>query len=643
MKTQRQAIIEFLNTQECKLDLYTPGMEVQVNVISGEKVENKRSRSIIWTDGQHEWSSFRIPYNSRGKDGEPHYKDSIIQWPFNKYVQAIGLTGWDWDNRVSRWVGFDFDAIASGHARGLTSQELNAIRRKVQGVPWVTLRRSKSGKGYHIYVNFKDPVPTDNHTEHAALARAILSQLSGLLDFDFDSKVDCVGGVLWVWHKDGYPANKSFTTIQQGEPLDNIPPDWHNFVTYKHKAVPSKLSEDKSRFNELQQSLRRTELDDTHRELLTWFANENVTWWWDSDLNALVCHTFDLARAHKELKYKGVFLTNATGKESGNDHNCFCFPTRDGSWNCYRFGLQTTEHKYWQSSPSGWTYAAFNSIPNLHVAASLCNAIKTRKGSQQFKCLEDARRALSYLEARIQFPQVWADRPAIIEAGKDEGELVVILERKDDDSNPPGGWYAASGVKGSPGPKWELVVQTTVEIKVVEAPDNLLRHAVEQHDSSWYLNTRDRWIRKDRSEVTDVLKSIGYEHKEVPNMLGQAILDHWDIVAIPFGKEYPGNREWNLKGCQLAFKPSPGAFSTWEIVLTHIGKNIYTLDDEWCQINNVTNGAQYLMYWIASLFQHPYEPLPYLFCFGEQDTGKSILHESLSILFKDSKGYPLRS
>ena len=47
----------------------------------------------------------------------------------------------------------------------------------------------------------------------------------------------------------------------------------------------------------------------------------------------------------------------------------------------------------------------------------------------------------------------------------------------------------------------------------------------------------------------------------------------------------------------------------------------------------VLTGADYLKCWIAALFQEPMEPLPYLFLYSqEQNTGKSILHEALSLL-----------
>jgi hypothetical protein len=60
-------------------------------------------------------------------------------------------------------------------------------------------------------------------------------------------------------------------------------------------------------------------------------------------------------------------------------------------------------------------------------------------------------------------------------------------------------------------------------------------------------------------------------------------------------------------------------------------------DDEWCQDNGVTTGASYLLHWAASLIQQPWQKLPYLFFYGEQETGKSSYHNGLGLLM--SRGH----
>jgi phage/plasmid-associated DNA primase len=69
--------------------------------------------------------------------------------------------------------------------------------------------------------------------------------------------------------------------------------------------------------------------------------------------------------------------------------------------------------------------------------------------------------------------------------------------------------------------------------------------------------------------------------------------------------------------------------------LEHVGESLtpFLQDNEWAKENNLVTGADYLLIWIASLIQAPVKPLPYLFLYGPQNTGKSILHEALSLLF----------
>ena len=140
-------------------------MEVQVNVAvdGAEKVPDKRNQ---FTDGKEKWFPIRIPKNAKD---EPYFDDYPLHYSLAAHAEGIGLTGWDWKNRCSRWVAFDFDAI-TGHAAGIgvTDEELRAVLAAAIKIPWVTVRKSTSGRGIHLYVFFSDPPKTMNHTEHAA-------------------------------------------------------------------------------------------------------------------------------------------------------------------------------------------------------------------------------------------------------------------------------------------------------------------------------------------------------------------------------------------------------------------------------------------------------------------------------------------
>ena len=90
---------------------WTPGMETQVLVSSagGSPVEEKPG---CFTNGMQSWWNIRVPKNA---DSEPEFNDYPLTWAFDEHADCIGSTGWDWQARTSRWLGFDFDALV-GHS-----------------------------------------------------------------------------------------------------------------------------------------------------------------------------------------------------------------------------------------------------------------------------------------------------------------------------------------------------------------------------------------------------------------------------------------------------------------------------------------------------------------------------------------------
>ena len=105
MPTKTESIKTFL-TAASRPDLaalYNAGMECQVNVAQdgGERVdgEYKGRRWVGWTDGATMWKPFRIPWNAMSK---PEFNDSEIKWDLAQHAEGIGMTGWDWKNRLRR-------------------------------------------------------------------------------------------------------------------------------------------------------------------------------------------------------------------------------------------------------------------------------------------------------------------------------------------------------------------------------------------------------------------------------------------------------------------------------------------------------------------------------------------------------------
>ncbi len=330
MVTKTTAIKNFLEAKSPPdlAALYHIGMECQVNVAQdgGERIDGdfKGRKWHGWSDGLTTWKSFRIPYKA---NTVPEYTDRELKFDLAEHAEGIGMTGWDWQNRVSKWVAYDFDAIlghSEKHVAKLTSEQLAAVQKAAHDLEWVTIRKSSSGKGLHLYV-FVPDVPTANHHEHAALARAILGIMSGLAGFDFQSKVDICGGNMWVWHRK-CEGNDGFELIKPGRPmLDNeIPPNWRDHVKVvtrkRRKNLPQDLD---SNFEGLAGQRPHTPLDEDHKKLLAYLKSIDALWWWDQDHHMLVTHTYHLKQCYEELGLKGYFNTMSEGREKGTDHNCF--------------------------------------------------------------------------------------------------------------------------------------------------------------------------------------------------------------------------------------------------------------------------------------------------------------------------------
>ena len=172
----------------------------------------------------------------------------------------------------------------------------------------------------------------------------------------------------------------------------------------------------------------------------------------------------------------------------------------------------------------------------------------------------------------------------------------------------------------------------------------MLRFVVDHvHNASgWMLRTNSKWGRqKQDSHIKFALVAEGIEDNKHDLIMGNAITKPWELVSIPFEVEYPGDRRWNRDGAQFRFIPSieGGPHPTWDKIFDHCGQglNEAVKHDVWCRQNGVTTGSEYLRCWAASLFQDVYAPLPYLFFYGDQNTGKTTFYESLAKLM--TKGY----
>lgn len=646
--TKTEAIANFLNHKALPdlAKLYSPAMEVQCNVAqdNGERIdkEYKGKKYTAWTDNSGEvWKSFRIPLHA---NTSPVYNDSRIGFDLAKHAEGIGLTGWDFMFKKSRWVAFDFDAIvghSDKHESKLTDSELNAVRQAAFQIPWATIRKSTSGNGLHIYVFVKE-VDTQNHNEHSALARAILAKMSATTSFDFDSRVDNCGGIMWVWHhKFDKSEGEGLKLLKQGEVLSDIPVNWKEHIRVtsgkRRRTVPGFVKEKEiDWFEQMCGQHPKISLDAKHKDLLEFLDSINALWWFDPDHWMLVCHTADLKEAHGKLGMRGLFDTAASGKDRGGDQNAFAFPLRDGAWVVRRHTPGVREQSLWDQDAAGWTRCFLNKDPDLKIAAKAFGGAEDENGSFMFNEAEVAIQVAGQLGAHVDLNNAYSNRLATLKPHKD-GRLILEIERAEGDNEKlfPG-WVNKKRV-------WRKVITSSVPAKYekeVSNFDDVVRHLVSETggDAGWTVNSEGIWKEEPLAHVKLVLRALGNNSVETDLIVGKAVLQRWTLVNRPFMPEYLDDRQWNRDSAQFSVTPSEDIdglkYGTWESLLNHCGEGLdFAIQNHsWCKEAGIKTGGEYLSLWVASMFQNPYEPLPYLFMYGPQGTGKSTFHEAIRLL-----------
>lgn len=608
-------------------------LEFQVNVIPGiERIEGefkgRRWNAYKYSDGEIA-KPFRIPWKA---NKEPEYQDSVIRHNLNK-IEAIGSTGWDWVNKKSLWFGFDFDSI-TGHKSGLSESELENTLDKIKQLPFIDIISSKSGKGFHVYLTLDNPIDTITHTEHASLARSILSYISSLISFDLKAKADVCGGNLWIYHSK--VVENGFTVIKKSTESFNsnlVPLNWKSHQDVIENKTP------KIRFTDNIDEITGSSnvpLDENHKSLLKFLQNNKAFSWWDSDRHMLVCHTNDLKKAKKELKLIGLFDTNSEGKET-NDQNSFAFPLLNGGWIIRRHTKGVKEHPVW-TDINGWTTTTLNVAPDLPTVSRLNNGNLDEKNNQTFPNYIDAIKALIMLGISIKEDVIPVHYNGILSNAR-------IIRLKN-------GLLLSIDCQMQPSPMIEGFIFERKKLKKVfniELPDSdrylstndrYVRHLISRNkDAGWSLRNEKSWIQEPKQNIESYLLAKGI--KDPTMIVGKAIENPWELVTLPFQPEYPGNRQWNKNAAQFSCVPTPGDYDTWSLLFNHVGKglNDAVKTNSWCLENGITNGGEYLKCWVASLFQEPTEPLPYIFLFGPEKSGKSLFHESLSLFFKNNVGY----
>lgn len=667
MKTISQALAEFIqllktgspehgiaphNAPEL-LDLWSINMETQVNVAAGAGVAVEGLKGTFCDPNcpDHRWWNIRIPKGAFTTT--PTFEDKPLPWPPVLHVNGLGCTGWDWQDRISRWVGFDFDSI-TGHAAGVgvSDTELDRVREAACALPWVEVRRSTGGKGLHLYVRMLvREIMT--HTEHMALGRAILGMMSSEANFDFASQIDACGGNMWIWHQKMTTANAGLSLMKASTQTlgeDDLPTNWRDHVDVVRRrrskvAVQGLGEEEQDPFEKLVASRPAVPLDDSHKAVIDELRRFSSTEW-VADHHCARVHTAALKRLMEdykgELKLKGIFDTLSAGRDLAQP-NAFMFPMLNGAWSVFRFGQGTGEANTWRQDGEGWTTCFFNRDPDLRTAALAFNGKHDGdKNAYFFDSARDAINAVEALGGKVHLPDYMDGQGTYMKVDK-SGHISLEVEKHSSRADDMGAWIKKKGhylytTTIKPTQESDVTLQSLdKEVRLVCTP--------EHREAGWLFRTdKDIWVwyTKDnvRTGMRDLADQFGVKKTDLEVLLAKSVRNPWTLVNVPFQAEYPGDRQINYGAPQYRFPPIElGADEEpkhphWDMILRHCFQEMDGVlrGNEWAERANVLKGADYGLMWIACMLREPFSPLPYLFFYGDQNTGKSILHEAIKLL-----------
>ncbi len=627
---------------------YQEGMEalMQVDPEKGEPVYKDHKTPIPNTYDDGKFVHFTIRIQSPGDGAKPQ------TFPPEDYFEAIGISGLDVERNVAYAVGYDFDSILNhDEARGLTEQQLADLLAALKKLPYVEIRRSTSGNGYHVWVWFPvtDLPQVHNRIEMRALARAVLQRMSLDTGYRFEGDVDHLGDILWICARRATAENGGLSLVQAAaSPLEDWPRDFLDHVdviTRKRRRTRLRGANvaDADAIDAATNDRPRDCLEPKHREFLKCYAKSGYAGYWNEDHNCFVCHTQGIAETLKQVQLPGLFETSSNGNDPDKP-NCWMYPLSDAAWRAFRFSHGTDEAPTWELSRNGWRTCVIGRTPSLSQLAAKFNGKKTSKGVA-FLSAEDATNALLQLGASIDLPTWFERRPITIkqvprgleadfpyeegDAGGDNG--LTANER---------GWFRPPRSTA-----WRKFIEIEVELSHPDyhsLADDVVRSVCHQGEHiGLFTHTEAGWNQQILSMVKPRMSHEGITGGLQNDVLGWCDKYPYLRTARPFQPEYPGNREWNKDGTKLLFLPAiaDGETPMWDKILAHLGRGLDEALDPWCQEHGIEMGADYLRYWIANLIRFPERRLPMLAVYSpENKTGKSLLHEAPAILF-DEKGY----
>jgi hypothetical protein len=331
--------------------------------------------------------------------------------------------------------------------------------------------------------------------------------------------------------------------------------------------------------------------------------------------------------------------------------NCFMRPAPDGAFDVYRFGKGTPENALWRKSES-WTYIKYNAPVNFVSVCENLGGKRSKPGGFKFTSLDKAREAARMLGAELTLPDISPtdiEKRGIVLGRRGKDAIGVFIRKVQGDREMFfDGWECEKGYWGLEQDSEPTHVEVLTD-QDVHALDSEVRAVVigglEGINSSWHLlTTSEQWVNYRSSEINCVVNAWASDRSSNPRELADrfkawAVKNPWKDVSWPFQAEYPGGRVWNRGAPQFVYQPVDKAVESiktphWDIILEHCGRYLTPSlrQQTWTSEYNIATGGDYLRAWIACLFRHPFDKLPYLFMYGPSGGGKSIFAEAVDLL-----------
>jgi hypothetical protein len=615
-----------------------PWIETQINVrtdIGEARTRRLPSRTVHYrVHGNTVFNNIRFP---RRADTCPEWDEAReLHFPLKVYAAEIGTT-WLAKSGSLRVV-FDVDHVW-GHANGLSEGEVQKIDRAVEGIEYAELRRSTSGAGRHIHLLLSG-IQVANHTEHAALARALLGKLCADAGLDFAPQVDCCGGNTWFWSRRATNENRGFELLKPATrrlTAAELPANWKDHI----EVVSRKRSRirvhglatgaDEDTWAELASGYSKVKPDEEHKRILDAYAQSGYGLSHNPDVGCYYMHTKGLEEVHRELGLKGYFITESEGTDPLTA-NCYVFLRSNGMFYVVRFKTQQ-EHVSWGRTANGERCCSYNCPMDLKTACQAVGGVWM--GDKGVTCHEFTKAKELARMFGFDLPPLNPERPVTFHYLNAQ---TIAAETRQLNGETPAGWGIAYR---------KLLV--TFDVEPPAAPqhdfDSVARHVVtaERENAGWLMRADDGiWNWEPKDTVKDrVAEQFGISRSDLTQAMGKIAGSPYRLVNEPFQPEFLPGRRWNKFGAQLDVAPTYGNHHPhYDLIFTHAGRGLDDAvhDDPWCKRHGVQDGSDFLMIWAALMIRVPKQHLPLLYFYSdERDNGKSAIYKALGLLF--AQGY----